>query len=644
MVTEDYGDQRAALSSGSRSYRRHLFEEWALNKRFRWLLSAVFLFTVAIAGAALAHTAPWDDGVLDSAKEVHGRKHAQHGSVAGHLPAVKKDIAVLSELKLKNVVPEKIADVAVHKKTAYVAAWGVQTCKYNGIHVVDIANLESPREIAFIQAKEGSYPGEGVQALNITTPYFNGDLLITNNEKCRDTAGFGGINLYNVTKPSAPTPLYEGFGDDAVNGTGKKDAHETHSAFAWDAGDKAYAAMVDNEEARDVDIVDITNPRKPKLIKEYDLVKDFPNARGPGDSIAQEDMPENFLHDMVVKNVGGRFVMLLGYWDSGYVQLDVTDPANATYIDDSEYAKTDPEAAESRLTVPPEGNGHQAEFTKNSDYVIGTDEDFDPYKLKATDDEGEPFAGAIAVGFPPGSTLPNDLVYVGDACGAVTATAGDYLALVERGSCDFLVKQTNVEAAGYEGMIVFNNETGSTPVCTGLINMLTDGDKPSIFVGRQTAFDFIDAPYDDALCTDGNTATQPFPAAVDSVYEDVVNISSYFDGWGYVHLFDAATMEDLDTYAIPEAHDPDHASGSGDLSVHEVATSKKENDLAYYAYYSAGVRVTRIVDDELVEVGKFIDEGGSNIWGIEAFKRDGVEYMAASDRDKGLYILKYTGD
>jgi hypothetical protein len=46
----------------------------------------------------------------------------------------------------------------------------VETCKYNGVHVVDIRNPQVPKEVSFIQSKEGSYPGEGVQALSISTP------------------------------------------------------------------------------------------------------------------------------------------------------------------------------------------------------------------------------------------------------------------------------------------------------------------------------------------------------------------------------------------------------------------------------------------------------------------------------------------
>jgi hypothetical protein len=51
-------------------------------------------------------------------------------------------------------------------------------------------------------------------------------------------------------------------------------------------------------------------------------------------------------------------------------------------------------------------------------------------------------------------------------------------------------------------------------------------------------------------------------------------------------------MTELDTYAIPEAHDADYATGFGDRSVHEVATSQHE--------------------------------------------QGGQEYVAASDRDHGL--------
>ena len=44
-----------------------------------------------------------------------------------------------------------------------------------------------------------------------------------------------------------------------------------------------------------------------------------------------------------------------------------------------------------------------------------------------------------------------------------------------------------------------------------------------------------------------------------------------------------------------------------------------------------------------MEVGSFIDRGGSNFWGVQVFNANDTEYVAVSDRDFGLYILEYTG-
>ena len=67
------------------------------------------------------------------------------------------------------------------------------------------------------------------------------------------------------------------------------------------------------------------------------------------------------LHDVVVKQIGARWVMLLAYWDGGYVQLDVT-----------------------------------AEFTADDQFFLATDEDFAPYG--ATDFEIK--SGPNAGGYP----------------------------------------------------------------------------------------------------------------------------------------------------------------------------------------------------------------------------------------------------
>jgi hypothetical protein len=598
---------------------------------------------VALAVPASAHDGPTSyDGAFDNAKVT--RDHHQHGSETGHLPASSANVELVSKLGLKNVVPEKIADVGVSNGFAYLAAWGGQTCKYNGVHVVDIRDPAGPDEVAFIVSKEGSAPGEGVQALHIDTPAFAGDILVTNNETCKDPAGFGGMNIYDVTNAAHPTPLVEGVGDETVSGTGKKAANEIHSVFAWDAGDKAYAVIVDNEEGADVDIIDITDPKKARLIAEYDLDQTFPQ-------ITQLGLGEIFHHDVVVKEIAGRQVMLLSYWDAGYVQIDVTDPLNIAYLADSDFATPDPEAAESGPDVIPEGNGHEAEFTADNAYVIGADEDFGPFGLNGENvDDGTDIhakQGSDTRLLEPGVVLTGVSKFAGRACTTDPAVpAGDPsvvdIAVVERGVCTFTEKVANaIAAGGYDAVLIFNR-TG-TDACDGSLGMSVEGDIFTFGVTpRSEGFAIFDEPYDNAACLAG-TGPQQLPVALGTL-GDTLTFTSEFDGWGYVHLFDAATMAEFDTYAIPEAHDPAFASGSGDLSVHEVATSHQQADLAYYSYYAGGFRVTRIVDNELVEVGHFIDEGGNNFWGVQVFEHQGREYVAASDRDFGLYIFRYTGD
>jgi hypothetical protein len=434
-----------------------------------------------------------------------------------------------------------------------------------------------------------------------------------------------------------------------VSGSGKKDAHEIHSVFAWDAGEKAYAVIVDNEEQLDVDILDITNPKRASVIAEYDLDQRFPQIV----QAAPDNLVEIFLHDMIVKEINGRQVMLLSYWDAGYVALDMTNPLNPTYIADSDFMNPDPEALESGFVVAPEGNGHQAEFTRDNKYVIGADEDFSPLVVNGLNiDDATKIIASQGSGTKlllDGQTIQGKSVYVGLACpGGPAVPPGDPtgvdIAVVERGVCFFTEKVTSVLAAGgYDAVLVFNR-TG-TDACDSLLSMDVQGDIPTFGVApRSQGFAIFDQPYDNAACLAG-TGPQQLPVAIGTV-GDLLSFTGKFDGWGYVHLYrnQPGKLAELDTFAIPEAHDQAYVRGFGDLSVHEVATSAVKNDLAYLSYYSGGFRVLKIAGDELVEVGRFVDVGGNNFWGVQVFQSGGQELVAASDRDFGLYIFRYTGN
>jgi len=631
--------------------------------------------------------------------------HHQHGELTGHLigPGAFGNIELLSVEEVTQT-PGLVADVAVspNGQWAFLANWGEpdcagpevggQTSPDAGAWVIDISDLQDPKTVGFIAAHQDSRPGEGMQVVNITTRHFSGDVLVMNNEQCGKN-GKGGVSLWNVTNPHKPFKLSEHFGD--RGGISPGDANDIHSSFAWDAGDRAYVVIVDNFETTDVDILDITNPRRPRLIRELSVDEDeeFPE-------IVQENPPnldQIFLHDMVVKEIGGKFILLLSYWDGGYVQLDVTDPANPTLVGDTDYNDPDPQLLEATgASLPPEGNGHQNEFTSDSRFFLGTDEDFSPYALTFEVTDG-PLAGqlfpagefgwTVPIALLPDGILNGPTVFGGYGCPddrgtipdatTVFPTVGadeERIIVFQRGpvqdpnstqaACFFSEKVESGQLAGYDAVIIANHHVGAS-----------GGDHPDATLCGGQGHDFTVTAH--GVCIGHRWMhlafgrpedyTIPYPSGDPSDVEpDIgdlgprVQATFEFDGWGYVHLFSNTKVEvspgvfkfpELDTYAIDEGHDEAFATGFGDLTVHEVATDPQDASRAYLSYYAGGLRSLQIqcadpADEttcELVEVGGYLDPLGNNFWGVEAFVRDGQTIILGSDRDSGLWIFRRTG-
>ena len=406
---------------------------------------------------------------------------------------------VVSKLELTqpfgNVLPGQIADVAVHKNAAYLMSWSpaddpAQPCRRGGFFSVDISNPAAPVQKAFVPALAETYHGEGAHAITVNTPAFAGDLLAVNNEPC-GTNGVGGFDLYDVSNPAAPVTLIQGAGDKSPDGSLVQDpaeiANSNHSIFIWQDGPRAYAVTVDNTELADVDIFDITDPRAPEFIADLDLAALFPQIvanSANGNTI--------FHHDMVVKRINGRMTMLNSYWDAGYVQLDMTDPAHPTYITDTDFPDVEPLVDLPAPGNAPEGNGHQAEFSHDNQFILTADEDFGTaravFDILDGPHAGKSPAGEFSFSLPistlPDGRLNGPTVYGGYGCtaldeipSAATAFAGVTLApgeekilVVQRGpvddpshafdACRFDEKMQNAIAKGYEGLLIGQRHQG----------------------------------------------------------------------------------------------------------------------------------------------------------------------------------------
>lgn len=575
-------------------------------------------------------------------------------------------IEFVSKLVVPDAEAELIADVAVDPSGnyAYLARWGGSACAGpenqvdGGVYVVDIRDLANPKLVTFIRTQQDTLVGEGLQVVNITTARFTGDVLLMNHEGCGKNFK-AGVSLWDVTDPSKPKKLSEHFGDITLGGAkDAPDVNQTHSAFMWDAGDKAYLISVDDEEAEDVDVYDITDPKRPVLIAELDL-----NQFDVSQPDAALRLTDSFLHDLVVKNIDGRWIGLFSYWDGGWVLLDLSNPASPQFLSDTDYPLVDPELlAQTGVSLSPEGNAHQAEFTSDNRFVIGSDEDFDPYRFEIVTSEGDRLLAKIGTQTAPADVegLSGTPTYVGLACpgGAAVPTApttGTQIAVVERGVCTFEEKAQAIVAASYDAMIIFNRE--GADACTGVFSPFLETEIPTLFIGRDAGYDVLDHPgFDLTSCLVGSAPSGIVIGKTAPDVDTVVDVDKVFDGWGYIHLFSRSgdTLTEVDTFAIPEAMNPAFAEGFGDLSVHEVATDPQDPTLAYVSYYDAGLRAVQIQCSnpavastcDLVEVGGFIDRAGpdnlagNDFWGVETFVRNGTTYVLGSDRDSGLWIFR----
>ena len=617
----------------------------------------------------------------------------QHGGTTGHLPGTRSNVELVGSLEPTSafgpIVEGQIADLTVFKNFAYLNSWSEESCSKGGVYVVDVTNPRRPTDTGvFLPALPKNYHGEGAHGISVSTREFTGDILAVNNETCASTTVGGGFDLYDVSNPRDPKVLVQGAGDfggeGQMGGSGTK-AREYHSVFMWKDDGKVYLVGTDNQELHDVDVFDITNPRAPKAVAEFDMLEEFPQ-------IAETPAPygnEVFNHDMVVKEIGGRDVMLVNYWDGGYITVDVENPAKPIYKGDVDFASTDPLHPGN---VPQEGNAHQGEFSADNKYFLAADEDFNPYRadrffVNGQERPATEVGGGTSQAALPDQELDGAVVYGGYGCpqdptddvpqaptreSLGLAPDQERILVLQRGPFGDPTEDYDGDRKIYDDDdACFPGDKASVAFDKGWDAMLLVNRHPE--TGDPAADEAFcgTGGYDPAkpmvtLCTTHAVFHELFGSAArfESPYEPgdapatgtradaQVSGTSRFDGWGYTHLFrnQNGKIQEVDAYAIPEALDPNYAFGFGDLSIHEFATDPSRN-LAYAAYYAGGMRVFRFGESGLQEVGRYIDKNGSNFWGVETFvagqsaPRDlrGKTLFAGSDRDFGISIFRYTG-
>jgi hypothetical protein len=339
-----------------------------------------------------------------------------------------------------------------------------------------------------------------------------------------------------------------------------------------------------------------------------------------------------FLHDVTITPDG--LTAYLANWDAGLVRLDISDVSNPQLVS----VAIDPTSEDGEV------NSHSVWPNATGTIVVEGEEDFSPFESQFTIDTG-PNAGTYAssegsittpIADEPGAEMSGQTTYVGLACDEASVPLGTGIALIQRGVCAFTAKGENAIAAGYSGMVVFNDEArGDALVTMGGTAVLL----PGVFVGHSTGLAIMGVANaaDLVIGTPGATIT----AAV------VPNGWSGMRIWSYADPANPILMSTFNTVCSASPTDPS-CDPRGTYSSHNVIV---EDNRAYISWYSDGVVVLDVSDPaNPVEVARYHRAGSEfeaqnggiqDVWGI--YKIPNQPWIYASDRNGGLYILKEYG-
>ena len=345
-----------------------------------------FLIAPAVVAAALAiavagAVAHGDDGDGTLKNERHFAEQALKKYEGGSKAGSARNMAVVGQTDLG--ARGFNADVWVHDGYAYVGQWGFAdwatgnsrfcaTDDRRGVAVVDVRNPPEPKQIGSLFNPVGSSAEDVVVYTARYGPYAGRDIAVAGIQSCvgsrYDAAGKRGLQLWDVTDPAKPVSL-------ALLDTGccTRGVHEFEVQHRADLGRTFAFATVPTSRYPDANtpsgvrdakgdgdfrLIDITNPAAPFQVSDWGI-QDVGGPFGAGQGC---DADTNYGHGAEPSDDGRE--VFLAYWDSGYVKLDLTNPATPVF--------------KGRTIYPPEADGdaHSSQYDDARKLLVTADEDF----------------------------------------------------------------------------------------------------------------------------------------------------------------------------------------------------------------------------------------------------------------------------
>ena len=337
---------------------------------------AAFAALAVVAAVAFAHGSD-GDGLLKD--EQHFKAQADKTYTGGNKSGSAWNMVALGQHNLN--ARGFNADVWAHKRYAYVGQWGFadwatgnsRFCptESRGIAVVDARTPSAPKWVSTLANPLGTSAEDVVVFTARYGPMAGRDIAVAGIQWCgggrSDSGAIRGLMLWDVTNPAAPTQI--GF---LNTGCCTRGVHEFEVAHRADLGRTfAYATVPassypdsnttsgvrDAAGKGDFRLIDITNPRLPFEVSNWKVQQ----AGGPFAALGC-DPDGNYGHG-AEPSEDGRSVFL-AYWDSGYIELDLTNPSSPRYV--------------KRAAFPAnaDGDAHSSQYDEARRLLITADEDF----------------------------------------------------------------------------------------------------------------------------------------------------------------------------------------------------------------------------------------------------------------------------
>jgi hypothetical protein len=344
----------------------------------RKLVLALGLSAIALAFASIGLTAASKDDLLKDEKHFYeqSQKTYDGGSKAGS--AWNMEVVGHNNLGVRGFN----ADVWTYENYAYVGHWGFadwatgnsRFCPSppdSGVVVLDVSTPANPREVSRLWNPVGTSAEDVVVYTAEDGPLAGHDIAAAGIQWCGggryDEDAIRGLMLWDVSNATKPVQI--GFLDTGCCTRGVHEFEIEHRAdlgrtFAYatvPAG--SYPDSVNESGVRDAlgkgdfRLIDITDPSAPFEVSTWKVQQ----AGGP--FAAQGCDPDGNYGHGAEPSADGKSVFL-SYWDSGYIKLDLTDPASPRYVKRAAYG---PEA---------DGDAHSAQYDEGRKLLFSADEDF----------------------------------------------------------------------------------------------------------------------------------------------------------------------------------------------------------------------------------------------------------------------------